>query len=336
MREMLKGMYQKDFLSMGDISPQQLKKLLRLAMQMKKDPWGYWSVGILKNKSGVLIFQLSSSRTWISFTTGIAQLGGFPITPQPDSIKMGTRERPKDIARTVSGYSDFIVARVSEHEILEELAKYADIPVINALSNLEHPCQILGDLLTIREAFGKLNGLHLAFVGDGSNNVCNSLILGAALSEMKMTVCCPEHYDPDFRIVEKALNMNLKLDISISRYPESLIGADIIYTDVWTSMGQEGQKKEKEAIFRSFQVDSEMMARQKPGCIFMHCLPAGTDEDSRLTKEVTEEVYESEASKIWVQAENRLHVQKALMAATMNERTEELYLNPEKEGDEIL
>lgn len=311
----MKGLYKKDFLSMADITPNQLRKILRLAEMMKQDPKAGWQKRIMQDQTADLLFQKPSSRTWISLVTGITQLGGFPVTPQPESIKMGTRERPRDIARTVNGYNDLIIARVFEHAILEELAEYATIPVINALSDLEHPCQALGDLLTIQEVFGKLAGLHLAFVGDG-NNVCNSLLLGAAMSDMKMTTCYPEPYQPDFRIVEKALKMSSKLNMS--HYPESLTGVDIIYTDVWASMGQESEHDNKAKIFQPFQVNVEMMARQNPGCIFMHCLPA------KLGEEVTEEVYESPASKIWLQAENRLHAQKALMTAIMYEKAEEL------------
>lgn len=297
---------------MADVTKEELLAILKIAGAMKQNPWGFREV--LQNKAAVILMQKESCRTLVSFDIGIQQLGGKVSIPPSSSVKMGKieeggREETKDVARTIAGYADFFVARVFGQHILEELAKYGGKPVINALSDWEHPCQAIGDFFTIKEKFGTFDNLHLAFVGDG-NNVCHSLMIGAAILGIKMTVCCPQEYQPKNEIIDKSAKMGL--DLSLIHDPTKVIGAHIVYTDVWASMGQKQEIEIREKIFRPFQVNSEFMSRQDSDAIFMHCLPA------ERGREVTDEVIESFQSIVFQQAGNRLHIQKAIMVLIMN------------------
>lgn len=305
----LKG---RNFLSMADLTRNELSEVLDLAVRMKADRWGFENV--LKRKVVTFMSEKESLRTGASFEIGIGQLGGIAFVPVSSSVKMGeiskgAREEVKDVARTIGRYVDLIVARVYEHDTLRKLAEHSGKPVINALSDLEHPCQAVGDFLTIRERFGDFDGLNLVFMGDG-NNVCHSLMLGAAILGVKMTVCCPGGYMPKADIIRKARELNG--EIEIVHDPATIEGAHIIYTDVWASMGQKEEANAREGIFRPYQIDSGLMSRQHKEAIFMHCLPA------ERGREVTDEVIESPQSVVFDQAENRLHVQKALMSLIMN------------------
>ena len=299
-----------DLISMLDFGTEsELNKVLALAVKIKSgvDLEHYQS--ILANRSMAMIFEKSSTRTRVSFEVAMTQLGGHCLFLSPKDLQLARGETVADTARVLSRYVDIIMYRAFKHEMMVELAKYSTVPVINALDDLEHPCQIVADLITIKEHKGILAGLTLAYMGDG-NNVCNSLLLGSALVGMNMHVGCPEGYEPDDRVFNKALEIAKKnnCSISISNDPKKAVkDCDIIYTDVWVSMGDEDEAEKRSKIFRPYQVNSELVKWASDDYIFMHCLPA------HRGFEVTEEVIESENSIIFDQAENRLHAQKAII-----------------------
>jgi len=265
---------------------------------------------ILAGKTLAMIFEKPSLRTRVSFETGIFQLGGHGIYLSPNDIGLGTRESVADIARTLDRMCDIIMARVFEHEKITELARYSSVPVINALSDLEHPCQALADFYTIIEKKDKLEGLKLAFIGDG-NNVAHSLMLLAAKVGTSFAIACPEGYEPQESVTtaSKVFAKETGATIEIVRNPaEAVKNADVIYTDVWASMGQEEETEKRAKAFADYQVNSALMAKAKPDAIFMHCLPA------HRGSEVTDEVVDSAQSVVFDEAENRLHAQKAVMA----------------------
>lgn len=265
---------------------------------------------ILKGKTLAMIFEKPSLRTRVSFETGIFQLGGHGIYLSPADISLGKRESVADVARTLDQMCDIIMARVFEHEKVTELAKYASVPVINGLSDLEHPCQALADIYTILEKKGKLEGLKLAFIGDG-NNVAHSLMLLCAKVGMNFSLGCPEGYDPDPNILaaSQAFAKETGATIEVVHDPaKAAKDADVIYTDVWASMGQEDEAAERAKVFAPYQVNAELMKNAKPDALFLHCLPA------HRGSEVTDEVIDSPQSVVFDEAENRLHVQKAVMA----------------------
>lgn len=297
----------RDFLVMGDISRAELFKLLREAERMKagrkrirKD---------LAGKTIAMIFERPSTRTRVSFEVGIRELGGNVIFLGMQEMQISRGETIADTARTLSRYVHGIIARVSAHETLVELARYSEVPVINALSPLEHPCQALADLLTIYEKKGKLKGIKLAWVGDG-NNVCNSLLVACGMAGVNISVATPKGYEPLVEIVEKAkefaASSGSKIEI-LNDPKTALTNADVVYTDVFVSMGQEKEREKRMKDFSGFKITEKLMSFAKPDAIFMHCLPAHRGE------EVDPEVIDGPRSVVFDQAENRLHAQKALL-----------------------
>lgn len=306
----LKG---RDFLNLHDYKPEEIEALLELAAQLKRKKKQNEPHPYLRGKSLGMIFQKSSTRTRVSFEVGMLQLGGYPLFLSASDMQLNRGESIADTARTLSRFLDGIMIRAYSYEDVEELARYATVPVINGLTDLNHPCQIMADLLTIKEKKGRLAGLKLAYVGDG-NNICHSLLVGCAKVGMHISVAAPEGYWPLERIVNLAgedARQNGTM-IKITADPvEAVAGADVVVTDVWTSMGQEMEKAERAKVFTPYQVNRELVAHAVPDYIFLHCLPAHRGE------EVAEEVIDGPNSVVWDEAENRLHAQKALLAALL-------------------
>lgn len=304
---------QKHYLSAADLSRSEAEALLDRAAALKAE-WHATGEGAhpdlpLRGKTLALVFEKPSLRTRVAFEAGMTQLGGHGSYLSANDIDMGGRESVPDVARNLSRWVQAIAARVFRHTTVEDLARHADVPVINALSDREHPCQALADILTLRERFGRLQGLRLAFVGDG-NNVCHSLMLLGATLGVNVAVGCPPDYRPAPDIVELAQKLAADNDatISVSSSPvEAAAGADAVYTDVWTSMGQEHEGARRRPVFQPYQVNSQLMAEAGANAVFMHCLPVHRGE------EVTEEIIDGPRSVVFDQAENRLHVQKALI-----------------------
>ena len=293
------------FLSIPDFSRSELDALFDLAARMKS---GAWREKPLAGKTLAMIFTKSSTRTRVSFEVGAFQLGGHALFLSSRDIQLGRGEPIRDTARVLSRYVDGIMIRTFDHSDVEELARYGSIPVINGLTDLQHPCQILADLLTVREHAGGWEGKSIAWIGDG-NNMAHSWLDAAGVLGFELRLACPEGYDPDPAILER----NRKLTkIVLTRDPkEAAAGAHVVNTDVWASMGQEEEQAQREQSFRGFIVDDALMARADAKAIFLHCLPAHRGE------EVSESVIEGKQSRVWDEAENRLHVQKALMATLM-------------------
>jgi ornithine carbamoyltransferase len=303
----------KDLLSLYDLTKEDFKEIVERAKSLKKALREGKPEAPLAGKILGLLFDKSSTRTRLSFETGIFQLGGTSTFLSRRDIQLGRGETIADTARVISRYIDGIVIRTFEQELVEEFARWADIPVINGLTDLLHPCQILSDLLTIEEKKGGYEGLVIAYVGDG-NNLANSWINAAARIPIRLHLACPEGYDPDGGILE-AGKREAEGEIRIFRSAaEAVEGADVIYTDVWASMGQEEEQEERTVIFKEYQVNGELVSNAKPDCIVMHCLPAHRGE------EITHEVMESDQSVVFDQAENRLHAQKAILEILMEER----------------
>jgi len=268
----------------------------------------------LKNKSLAMIFELPSTRTRVSFEVAMTDLGGHALCLNMGDLQLSRGEPIKDTARTLSRYVHAIMLRVKNHSTIEEFASYSTVPVINGLSNFEHPCQAISDLLTILEYKNKLENVKIAWIGDG-NNVCNSIILASALAGMKISVSNPKGYEPDSFVVEKAMEM--KAEISFEPDPfEAVKDADVIYTDVWTSMGMEEERSKRLVDFSGYQVNEKLVNAAKDDVIVMHCLPAHRGE------EITEEVIEGPKSVVFEQAENRLHAQKAILMKIMGKEYE--------------
>jgi ornithine carbamoyltransferase len=298
----------KDFLTVWDLSAEETAGLLDRAVQLKsgKDAASCPLIG----RSVGLLFEKPSTRTRVSFEVGIYQLGGQAIGLNPSELQLGRGETMADTARTLSRYLSAIMIRTFAHSTLETFAASASIPVINGLSDMHHPCQILADLLTICEKKGGLRGLKVAFIGDG-NNVCNSLIEAASRMEFNLTVATPEGFEPDAGILEKAKEA-ARSEIVVIRDPREAAGmADVVYTDVWVSMGQEGVSGEKKEKFRDYQINGRLLSCSKKDVIVLHCLPAHRGE------EITDEVMDGPRSVVFDQAENRLHAQKALLEVLM-------------------
>ncbi len=295
----------KHLISMADLTPEELEEILELAEKLKEERYKGRVTDYLKNKSLAMIFELPSTRTRISFEVAMTDLGGHALYLSWNDLQLGRGEPIKDTARVLSRYVHAVMMRVRNHETIVEFAKYSTVPVINGLSNLEHPCQIIADLLTIKEYKGNLKNVRLAWVGDG-NNVCNSLILASALTGMKMVVSTPKGYEPNEDIVRKAIEMGA--DLTFEPDPAKAVqNADVIYTDVWVSMGQEAEREKRLRDFAKHQVSEALVSMAKDDVIVMHCLPAHRGE------EITEEVLEGEHSIVFDQAENRLHAQKAIL-----------------------
>ena len=299
----------KDFVSLADFSRTELWTFLDTARQLKIEQKTGHQHDLLRNKTLAMIFQKPSLRTRVSFETGMTMLGGHAIYLAPSDIKLGERETTEDIAMVLARYADGIMARVFGHEIVEDLAKYADIPVINGLSDREHPCQVLGDLLTVWEHKRRVEGLTLAWLGD-SNNVCHSWLQAGPKMGMNLSMATPEGFEPDDDVVEYGRQWGPRVELTHDPH-EAVDDADVIYTDVWASMGQESMAEQKTHAFKGFRVHKQLLQRAKPGAIVMHCLPAHYDE------EISHEVAHGPQSVIFDEAENRMHAQNAVMARLM-------------------
>lgn len=310
MYQNLKG---KDILSLHEITTEDLYAILDLAADLKAKQKKGIEHHLLKGKTLGMIFEKSSTRTRVSFETGMYQLGGQALFLSKNDLQIGRGEPIRDTARVLSRYLDGIMIRTFRHSTLEELAEYASVPVINALTDLLHPCQVLADLLTIRERIGQYKGKKLAYIGDG-NNMAHSLLYGCAKVGMDVAIASPTGYKPAEEVVKNAL-----ADAAVSGSAvtitgdvhEAAAGADVLYTDVWTSMGEEAQREQRLKDLAGYQINASLLAEANEGCIVMHCLPAHRGE------EITEDVLEAQADVIFDEAENRLHAQKAVMALTM-------------------
>jgi len=302
----------KDFLTIKDFSSEELFDFIKLAYDMKN---GVYTKKPLADKKVALIFEKSSTRTRVSFEVGVHELSGYPLFLSKDDIQLGRGESIKDTARTLSRYVDGIMIRTFEHSKLVELAENASIPVINGLTDDLHPCQVMADVLTIYEKLGKLKGVKVAFVGDG-NNMAHSWVIGAAKFGMDIVIASPKGYECEEKYINDAVKIAAETGSNISQTNDpftAVKGADVIYTDVWASMGQESEAENRIEKFADFQVNEKLMQSTEKDTIFMHCLPA------HLGEEVTEDVFESEASVVFDEAENRLHAQKAIMAKLIGE-----------------
>jgi len=297
----------RDLMSLQDFTRNEILDILNLTEKLKKNKDS--SSNLLKDKTIALLFQKPSNRTRVSFEVGVSQLGGNCIYLGPHEINLGVRESTKDVSKTLSRYLDGIVARTNFHEDIVEMAKNSDIPIINGLSDLYHPCQALTDLYSIQEKFDKTEGLTLAYVGDG-NNVCNSLLLGCSKIGINIRIATPRGYEPNSDVIEIASFSAEKSGsrISIFNSPiDAVKDADVIYADVWVSMGQEEESKKRLKDFKGFQINAELVKEAKDNYIFMHCLPAHRDQ------EVTADIIDGDHSIVFDQAENRLHTQKAIL-----------------------
>jgi ornithine carbamoyltransferase len=301
----------RDLLSICDLSPDEVQAVVETALRLRDGE----SASVLAGKTLALLFEKPSLRTRVSFEVAMRQLGGDCLYLSPPEVGLGERETPADVARVLSRYVDVIAARTFKHETVEELARHADVPVINALSDGEHPCQALADLLTIREKKGRWQGISLAFIGDG-NNVARSLVLGAAMLGMDFRIASPRDYGLEPDVIAKAGALAAARGASVASLEsphEAVRGADVVYTDVWASMGQEHEATQRLEAFAGYQVDGALMAEAAPDAIFMHDLPAHRGE------EVAAEVIDGPQSVVFQQAENRLHAQKALLALILAE-----------------
>mgnify|MGYP001314530400 CR=1 FL=1 len=299
----------KNFLSNFDMSTQEVLNILEIAKNLKSKDLNIK----LKDKVLGLIFDKSSTRTRVSFQVAMSRLGGTTIDLNPTTSQIGRGELIKDTARVLSRYCDVLAIRTFKQTVLEEYAKWATIPVINALTDLEHPCQALADFLTIKEEFGELKGKVLSYIGDG-NNVANSLIICGSLLGVYVRIACPKGFEPNSFLIDKARKINdNKSLLKITDDPfYASSGANVLYTDVWSSMGEENKKEQKDKEFNGFTIDSNLLSKAAKDAIVLHCLPAYRD------KEITDEVIESKNSRIFEQAENRMHVQQALLSCLLS------------------
>jgi ornithine carbamoyltransferase len=300
----------RDFLHITDFTRDEIDEVLELSARLKKETREGTSHLLLQGKTLAMIFQKPSARTRVSFETGMYQLGGHALFLSPADIGMGKRETTADIARLFSRYNDIIMARVFDHQHILDLGKYAAIPVINGLTDFNHPCQVMSDIFTVLEHRGHLNDLKVVFVGDG-NNVAHSWFKLAQRIPMELIIACPEGFEPDENVVKETQETGLSsVSVSYDSY-SAAAGADVIYTDVWASMGQEEEAAERKKIFEPFQVNTELMTVAGDQAYFMHCLPAHRGD------EVTDEVIDGSQSIVFDEAENRMHVQKAIMVYLM-------------------
>ncbi|MCH7968944.1 MAG: ornithine carbamoyltransferase [Thaumarchaeota archaeon] len=298
----------KDFLTFEELSSKELSLLLELSIKFKKDFKKGKQPALLKNKTLAMIFQKPSTRTRVSFETGMFQLGGYALNLSPSDMQLSRGETVEDTVKTLSRYVDAIMARVYDHTLIEKIAKNSSVPVINGLSNSYHPCQTLADLMTIKEKKKKLKGLKVAWIGDG-NNVCNSLIYGCSRSDIDISIATPNGYEPDKKVVrdsKKTINIELTNDPA-----KSVKNADVIITDTFMSIHIKDKKRMKKFLPK-FQVNSSLMKQAKNNVIFLHCLPA------KRGNEVTSSVIDGPQSVVWDEVENRLHSQKALLTSLLN------------------
>ncbi len=302
----------KDLLKMLDLSGDDILSILDLADQLKYEQQHSLPHHYLEGKTLAMIFEKNSTRTRVSFETGMFQLGGHALFLSGKESQIGRGEPIQDTARVLSRYCDGIMIRTFDQAEVESLAKYADIPVINGLTDFAHPCQVLADLMTVRERMAHLDGLKLCFIGDG-NNMANSLIVGGLKCGMDVAVACPEGYWPDQQVLDFAASVQGGSRFTLTGdIFEAAKDADVIFTDVWASMGQEEERAKRAVAFAGYQVNADLMAVAHPGCMVQHCLPAHRGE------EITEEVFEQHADEIFDEAENRLHAQKAVMVQLMH------------------
>ncbi len=294
----------KHLLKMLDLSAEEITDILNTADQLKYEKKHNIPHPRLAGKTLGMIFQKASTRTRVSFETGMYQLGGYPLFLSSNDLQIGRGEPVQDTARVLSRYLDGIMIRTYEQSEVEALAEYGSIPVINGLTDFAHPCQVLADLMTIREARGQLDGLKMCFIGDG-NNMLNSLAVGGLKMGMKVSAACPKGYEPDAQVLEFAKgNPNFFLT---DKPEEAIAEADVVITDVWSSMGMEAEKEKRQRDFAGYQINSENLKLAAPEAMVLHCLPAHRGE------EITEEVFEAHADEIFEEAENRLHAQKAVL-----------------------
>lgn len=298
----------KHLLKLLDLSGEEIIEILNLADQLKYEQKHNIPHKHLEGKSLGMIFQKASTRTRVSFEVGMYQLGGNPLFLSASDMQIGRGEPVQDTARVLSRFLDGIMIRTFEQKEVEDLAKYGSIPVINGLTDFCHPCQVLADLMTIREFKGSLEGHKMCFIGDG-NNMMNSLIVGGLKTGMSVSVACPEGYDPPQEILDFAGAYDC---FELHRKPiDAAVNADVLITDVWASMGQEGEAEKRKKAFEGYQINDELMAAAHEDCMVQHCLPAHREE------EITEKVFEAHAKEIFEEAENRLHAQKAVLVKTM-------------------
>ncbi len=300
----------KHLLKMLDLTKEEITEILNLADQLKYERAHGIAHPILQGKSLGMIFQKASTRTRVSFETGMYQLGGNPLFLSSNDLQIGRGEPVQDTARVLSRYLDGIMIRTFEQKEVEDLAKYGSIPIINGLTDFCHPCQVLADLMTIREIKGSFDGLKMCYIGDG-NNMANSLIVGGLKVGMEVSIACPSSHKPDSAVLDFAeKNGEFTMTESVI---EAADGADVIFTDVWASMGQESEIAERKMIFAGYQINDDVMCAANSGAMVQHCLPAHRGE------EITEKVFEAHADEIFREAENRLHAQKAVMVKVMGE-----------------
>ena len=293
----------KNLLTLSELSKKEFSELIDYSIKLKKESKKGQNKQLLKNKTLTMIFQKPSTRTRVSFEVGMFQLGGHAINLSSSDMQLSRGESIEDTSKTLSRYTDCIMARVYDHDLLEKLSEFATVPVINGLSNSFHPCQILADFMTIKEKKKKLEGLKIAWIGDG-NNVCNSMIYGSALAEMKMSIATPKGFEPNKKVVKEAGEFS---EIEITDHPQKAIkNADVVVTDTFTSIHNTNPKRSKKFLPK-YQVNSDLMKLAKKDAIFMHCLPA------KRGNEVTSSVIDGPQSVVWDEAENRLHTQKALL-----------------------
>lgn len=295
----------KDFLTLLDADAHEVEDILDEAERLKALRARGTSHPLLAGKSLAMIFEKASTRTRVSFETGMQDLGGHALFLNPHDLQLGRGELVKDTARVLSRYVSAVMIRAYKHSTLEEFSKYSSVPVINGLSDLAHPCQVLADLLTLRERFSSLKGLRLAWIGDG-NNVCNSMLLAAAYTGMELQIACPRGYNPDEGVLKEARARGAKVAF-FATPEEAAKDANALYTDVWVSMGSEAEREERLRAFQGYTITADVVARAEPDAVVMHCLPAHRGE------EIAEDVLEGPQSIVWDQAENRLHAQKALL-----------------------
>ncbi len=299
----------KHLLKMLDLSTEEITEILDLADQLKYELKHNIPHPHLKGKTLGMIFQKASTRTRVSFETGMYQLGGYPLFLSSNDLQIGRGEPVQDTARVLSRYLSGIMIRTFEQQEVEDLAKYGDIPIINGLTDFCHPCQVLADLMTIREFKGSLAGLKMCFIGDG-NNMANSLIVGCLKCGMSVSIACPDDYQPPREILDFAAGYGDKFEM-VNCPKTAAKDADVLITDVWASMGQEGEAEKRKKAFAGYQINDELMTLAKADAMVLHCLPAHREE------EITEKVFEAHAKEIFEEAENRLHAQKAVMVKLM-------------------
>lgn len=300
----------KHLLKMLDLSPEEIVDILNLADRLKYQRRHGIAHPLLEGKTLGMIFQKASTRTRVSFEVGMYQLGGKPLFLSASEMQIGRGEPIEDTARVLSRYLDGIMIRTFRQEEVESLAQYGSIPIINGLTDFCHPCQVLADLMTIRECKGRLEGLKMCFIGDG-NNMMNSLIVGGLKTGMSVSVACPTEYDPDARVLDFAKGFGERF--ALCREPvEAARGADVVITDVWASMGQEAEAEKRRAAFKGYQIDQKLMEAAQADAMVQHCLPAHRGE------EIAADIFEAHAEEIFEEAENRLHAQKGILAWCLN------------------